>query len=186
MKIWLIADTHFLHDNIIGYTNRPKNHNKLIFENWNKYISKEDKVIHLGDFSAGVNKHKNGFETLVKLANNLNGEIHLIRGNHDHYSDEVYINDFGFKSVQDYIIMNDLFLVHYPLIIDEYTKERQKPFFNELINTYKDNNCKYIIHGHSHRKIYGGNRINLAVELNDYRPVQIIDLQNLLNIQNGE
>ena len=49
MKFFVIGDTHFLHENIIKYCNRPTDFNKLIIKNWNKVVKAEDVVIHLGD-----------------------------------------------------------------------------------------------------------------------------------------
>jgi calcineurin-like phosphoesterase family protein len=53
MNTFFTADTHFNHSNIIGYCDRPfKNINKMdeeIINKWNRKVSREDIVHHLGD-----------------------------------------------------------------------------------------------------------------------------------------
>ena len=178
--IYFISDTHFLHDNIVNYCERPNDHNKLMIQRWNSVVKPEDYVFHLGDFSAGVGKHENGYEKLMKIASLLNGEKHLVRGNHDHYTDKQYINDFGFTSVNDYIVYKNLFLCHYPLIIDEYTTGKKLEIFTSLREKFKNSNADYLIHGHSHMKQFKGKRINVAVEQINYTPVLESNLTNLL------
>lgn len=171
-KVFFTSDSHFLHDNIKKYCSRPDNYNRLLIDNWNSVISKDDFVFHLGDVSAGVNKHENGYEKLKKIMNALNGEKHLIRGNHDHYTNEQYVNDFGFSSVNDYIVYKDYFLCHYPLIVDKYTSEKHVKVFADLKDKFKESNAKYLVHGHSHMTKYGGKRINVSVDLTGFTPVE--------------
>ena len=78
MDIWIIADTHFGHDNIRRYCKRPfvsvKEMDETIIENWNKVVKPCDTVIHCGDFSFGEP------ETYRRR---LKGNIILCLGNHD-------------------------------------------------------------------------------------------------------
>lgn len=54
MKVFIIADTHFYHENIIKYCDRPFENasimNDIMIEKWNSVVGKSDIVIHLGDF----------------------------------------------------------------------------------------------------------------------------------------
>jgi len=176
-RVYFISDTHFLHSNIIDYCGRPQDFNQMIIRNWNSVVRPEDYVFHLGDFSAGVGKVTDGYDKLKKIASLLNGEKHLIRGNHDHYSNDAYINDFGFTSVNDYVVYKNLFLCHYPLIIDKYTKPEMIDNFNSLKKLFKESNASYLIHGHSHKTNFGGKRINVSVDLHDFTPVSLDDLE---------
>ena len=80
-NIFFTSDTHFWHENIIKFCNRPfssiEEMNDTIIENWNKVVGKNDIVFHLGDFCfCGSDKFK-------ELIEKLNGRIYLILGNHD-------------------------------------------------------------------------------------------------------
>ena len=77
---WIISDTHFFHENIGKYCNRPDNWQELIIKNWNDLISPDETVLHLGDFALGK---KSNFELLT---GSLNGRLFLIQGNHDRLS----------------------------------------------------------------------------------------------------
>ena len=70
-RIYLIADTHFSHGNIIKYCNRPfsdiEEMNNTIINNWNSIDDKDDIVYHLGDFLLGDN--------ISDFVSKLNGKI---------------------------------------------------------------------------------------------------------------
>ena len=57
MRVFVIADTHFWHKNIIDYCDRPFNSveemNSTLIKNWNKTVTNDDIVIHLGDVGFG-------------------------------------------------------------------------------------------------------------------------------------
>ena len=50
---------------------------RKLIENWNKKVPQDGLVFHLGDFAWG------GYEFWKKIRDQLNGEIILIKGNHD-------------------------------------------------------------------------------------------------------
>lgn len=62
MHIWVTSDSHFNHANIIALCNRPFTcvdiMNECLIENWNARVSKEDLVIHCGDFAFGTAQKK--------------------------------------------------------------------------------------------------------------------------------
>ena len=49
--VFLISDTHFNHKKIGEYCDRPDSWQKLIIDNWNSVVKKDDIVLHLGDFA---------------------------------------------------------------------------------------------------------------------------------------
>lgn len=117
--IYLTADTHFFHRNIIKYCNRPFGNeaemNEALVRNWNERVKSNDLVFHLGDFAVGVKDQK----ALVDLAYSLNGQICLIKGNHEN---AVLKNDTmrdRFNWIRDYFELKapeaDIILFHYAL-----------------------------------------------------------------------
>lgn len=80
-KVFFTSDTHFTHANIIRFCSRPfKNVEEMdetMIANWNRVVSENDIVFHLGDFCMG------GSSKWTNVLNRLNGKIYLIIGNHD-------------------------------------------------------------------------------------------------------
>lgn len=90
-KVWLTSDSHFMHKNIAGPScsswesgyrnfNSVEEMSQTIVDTFNKYVEKDDILIHLGDWSFG------GKENIWNFRKQLNvNEIHLCLGNHDHH-----------------------------------------------------------------------------------------------------
>lgn len=138
MKYFTISDTHFGHENIIQYCNRPfknvEEMDKILIKNWNETVSNKDVVIHLGDF-AFCSK-----ERAREICSELNGRKILIKGNHDNWPDEFY-KEIGFDYVSKYPIIwggtpdnNGFYIMsHAPLILSETT-----PYFNFYGHVHND------------------------------------------------
>lgn len=183
MKIFVTSDQHFHHYNIIKYANRPFELSDVgisecintIVNNYNSVVSEDDLVIHLGDLSHGRNQTKT---TLSYILNNLNGRKILIKGNHDKYEDEYYLQYFE-RVAQKFIQMKNIFLCHYPCFKTKYTSELEL----ELIQKVKEINPDLIIHGHCHNKnpeeyTDEFKRLNASVDYtpNKYLPIDITHL----------
>lgn len=82
MGVWFTSDTHFGHENILRLSGRPfdniHDHDETLIANWNARVSSHDDVWHLGDVSLDLDNKK-----LIRLFERLNGQKHLIIGNHD-------------------------------------------------------------------------------------------------------
>ena len=80
-KIFFTSDTHFTHNNIIKFCNRPfkdvEEMNQTLVDNWNKVVGPTDIIYHLGDFCFA------GSAEWHSIIGQLNGRIHLILGNHE-------------------------------------------------------------------------------------------------------
>ena len=157
-KVFFISDTHFGHDKIIEYCNRPFDNvsemNQIMIENWNSVVGKNDLVFHLGDFAF---RNKVDIKNICKQ---LNGRKILKRGNHDRESNEFYRN-CGFENVYEYAIVyqNFYILSHANMYLTA-----DAPWAN--------------IHGHIHnnhkvtcmldnKNLY----YNVSVEVIDYTPI---------------
>ena len=49
MQTFVISDTHFGHANMTKYHDRPERFDRVLIENWNRVVGKQDLIIHLGD-----------------------------------------------------------------------------------------------------------------------------------------
>ena len=83
-KIFFTSDMHFGHENVIKFDNRPfktvEEMDEELIRRWNAKVGKGDLVYVLGDM---IWKSRNGdAEQLIK---SLNGQIILIKGNHDRF-----------------------------------------------------------------------------------------------------
>lgn len=78
---YFISDLHFGHKNVLAFDNRPfdniEQHDNALIRNWNNAVNIDDDVYILGDIS-----WHNATRTL-EIFNTLNGNLHLIKGNHD-------------------------------------------------------------------------------------------------------
>jgi calcineurin-like phosphoesterase family protein len=162
-KVYFISDTHFGHANAIVYCNRPfvdtDEMDKAMISKWNNTVAKHDKVYFLGDFAMTTNK-----ERLAEWFKQLNGNIYMVKGNHDCRKNNFY-REIGFKEVYDKPILYSEFYIlsHEPVRLYDNT-----PYIN--------------IHGHLHNEIMtGGKYFNAGVDVNNFTPVLFTDIVKLFN-----
>jgi len=147
MKVFVTADTHFGHKEVIDFSKRPfknvEEMNEVMIKKWNNKVTDRDIVIHLGDFAHRTTK------ALVKNVKvQLNGTIILVPGNHDRRR---LMKNLGFVVVGYTLKVGNLLMSHHP-----------KRLYNGLVN----------VHGHIHQnKSYYG--INACVDVNNFEPQPI-------------
>lgn len=139
-NIWFTSDTHFFHEQSFIYEPRgfttTMEMNEAIVERWNEVVQEEDTVYHLGDVLMG---HYD-----VNILKRLNGNIFLIRGNHDTLQKISDIYETG--KVTNIIHTSELlkfgklnfFCCHYPVLTANFD---DKHFSQHIIS----------LHGHSHQ-----------------------------------
>jgi len=179
-KIFFIADTHFFHKNIITYCNRPFNDevsmNEFIIEKWNTTIDKDCVVFHLGDVAANL---QGRVEELKKIIDRLNGTKYLIRGNHDHLTNEEYKN-IGFLNVYDYFKLNDLFLTHVPAV-KEY--KAQGHSYSKMFSSLSKEQHMFNLFGHVHDKnVKTEFGYNCSIENLQYTPISLEKILRLKEV----
>lgn len=77
---YVVSDSHFGHNNIVGFCHRPPDHESIMMERWAQAVPAGATVLHLGDLSYKGNAR---FKNLI--APHLTGSRKLlIKGNHDH------------------------------------------------------------------------------------------------------
>lgn len=98
-RVWITADHHFGHENIIKFCDRPfetvAEMDQTLIDNWNKIISKDDIVYHLGDFTLG------GYEIARNYFKQLNGKIQVL-GNHWHHDKRWLPKDYFGPLILEY------------------------------------------------------------------------------------
>lgn len=127
--IYFTSDLHLNHDREFIYKPRGflnvEEMNKSIEYNWNNKINYDDEVYVLGDLMLGDNSI--GMEIL----NRLQGNIHIIRGNHDTDAriklyktlpNVVEICEGKFLEIKGY----HFYLTHFPCITTNLEKENLK------------------------------------------------------------
>lgn len=172
--LYFISDTHFHHNNIIKYCNRPFNNidemNEIMINNWNSIISNEDIVYHLGDFCLSTDKG------IKNIFNRLNGNKILIRGNHDRKPVKFY-EELGFKV-----------LTHAPIILDEYklllshVPLPDAKIKNGFINLHGHIHNKSIINDYPQKTYSESKHINLSADVTNFKPVSINEINQIRNI----
>ena len=95
MQTFFTSDTHFDDKYAIDYFNRPFNSvdemNAIMVEKWNKIVTENDTIYHLGDFTLEDIRH------FTKWVSQLNGKLKILPGSHD----QPWLKSFvGSKKVQ--------------------------------------------------------------------------------------
>lgn len=167
--IWVISDTHFNHENILGFKDvggdlirggrfKTVSHmNEVLIDNWNSKVKAGDKVYHLGDVFFGS---KDDFK---RLWPRLNGSKRLVVGNHD---DIKFLSSGGFfQKVYMWRIFKEfnMVLTHVPI--------HESSFRGVDFN----------VHGHIHEKKSPTPRHHcVCVEQTNYFPVNMETLRDKL------
>lgn len=165
-KIWFTSDTHFCHNRDFmfcprGFTN-IQDHDETIQMLWNDLIAPDDDVYLLGDvFLMDNNKG-------LELFKSLNGNIHIILGNHD---TESRIDSFiQCENVVSISYAERIKLKKYIFILSHCPM---------LVHNCRDNAPVWNLHGHTHSpdkfsEFY--HCYNVALDAHNNRPVELDEI----------
>lgn len=179
-KIFFTSDTHFSHEQIIKFCNRPFSNvdemDECLITRWNEKVPHDGLVFHLGDFAWG------NYKNWCRIRERLNGNIILILGNHDMKNSPLSKKQFGElfteyhqqffmrvtgESGKRYVCLN-----HYPMLC--------------YAGTYRNDDAKvYQLFGHVHmthanpkgldtRLIVDNcwpSQYDVGVDFNDFQPL---------------
>jgi calcineurin-like phosphoesterase family protein len=177
MAIWFTSDTHFRHKNIIKYCNRPfetvEVHDAALIRNWNACVQKEDTVYHLGDFAFG---DAAGWAEIIQQ---LNGNINLIRGNHDHRKK---LSDLRRISCKQLNRLSDIYELK---VVDEEMGCTQIVVMCHYpIESWNmRHHGAWHLHGHSHGTILSPDhqaRLDVGVDACNYAPLSYDDVKAIM------
>lgn len=140
MKTWLTSDLHLFHANIIVYCGRPhesvEQMNQSIIDAWKSVVAPEDRVVVVGDLSAGLGPRRDELQSIIS---DLPGRKVLVRGNHDHQTNEWYV-EAGFESVTDWMLEDNMLFIHKPAT-------SMNP---ETLRIFERLEPELVVHGHIH------------------------------------
>lgn len=199
MSTFITSDLHGGHSNIIKYCQRPwlrpddlddddnwvskeikqaraDEMDDYLVNAWNSVVDDGDDVWVCGDMCFGP---RMGDEGNIKLfVERLKGNIHLIKGNHDHATERFW-NGVGVDYYKNgYHIINGVMLSHYPSHIE------RRPDFTDSLKmqriklhvkrVYRKNKCRYLIYGHTHRWTSPEKKsYNACVDVNNFHPIEV-------------
>lgn len=179
--IYFTSDLHFCHDKdfiwqVRGFESIDEM-NAEIVRRWNEIITADDYVYVLGDLTLG------NVEEGLKLIAQLNGSLHIIRGNHDtdkkveKYLELPNVVTVEFATIYKY--KKAIFwLSHYPTITANYDDD--KPWAKHLV-------CLF---GHTHQEqpFYNDNpyMFNVGVDAHNCTPISIEEIIEIIRNKKQE
>jgi len=189
--LWFTSNLHLGHTNAIEFKRRPfadiEEMNRVLIENINAVVKRDDELWILGDFSYRINK-----EQVRELRSMINcRHVHLVKGNHD----KDYSADNIFQSVQDYKELKTeygkLILFHYPIMewnAAHYGTIHLHGHIHSAPDGYNQANRDSLLkdrfcYGHTPKHDDMRLRIyDVGVDANDYRPVSLDQIAAYMDI----
>lgn len=166
--IWFTSDTHFGHERVLQFCDRPwdniQSMNNALIAEINKWVAPDDTLYHLGDYS---------FKMTVEDAANLRKrirckDIHLVPGNHD--------KDWTQPAI------NWAFTVEKPICVLKIEKQKLVLSHYPMADWQGMAHGSFHLHGHIHssgvqynelNRIQGLYRYDVGVDANNCRPVSL-------------
>ena len=155
-KVFFTSDLHFGHENVLRFDGRPfatvEEMDAELIRRWNAKVGKGDLVYVLGDF---IWKTRN--EDAPGLIKSLNGQIILIKGNHDRFLHNAKAKA-ALAGVKDY---DDICVT-----LEDGTKKRciLSHYFIPMYNGHFYQGIH--LHGHSHFTDEADFEVDFATKLN--------------------
>lgn len=167
-EVFFTADTHFGHrmiaTKIRGFSSSEEM-DEVLIQKWNSIVKPGDRVYHLGDFSL-----TRDMIAAKELAARLNGQIFLIRGNHENVAEHkdiaprfVWIKDYFFLKIDD----QQIALSHYA---------------HRVWN--KSHHGSWHLYGHSHGSLKddpNSRSFDVGVDCWGYRPLSFDEVNTVMS-----
>ena len=180
-NIFFIGCTHFNHENILNFTKSDgtklrdfddiNEMNERIIEMWNKTVSKNDVVYHLGDvcYSRKNISNAQALSENFRLIRRLNGNRRLILGNHDNKLMKYYA-DSGLNVFHRCYV--DLPLPNFGIFLSH------RPAHQSQMFDYETNKELINVHAHIHyNDSPSSQHRNVCVEKVNYTPISIEEIK---------
>lgn len=141
-EIWLTADTHFNHDAILTYCERPfptvHAMNEHLIAGWNARVHEDDYVIHVGDVAMGYPPD------MGRIIARLKGRVLLIVGNHDILARRRVCVALGWRHTRA-LLVNDVLFQH--------------------LYVGPEHDYEAVIHGHAHGTYTADRHYDVGVDV---------------------
>jgi calcineurin-like phosphoesterase family protein len=150
---FITGDEHLGHKNILKYCNRPfssiEEMDEEIIKRHNKVVSKEDTVIHAGDFTLMPSLR----EVQLKYVSKLNGAHIFLKGSHDRWLNGLNVHQIWERKIgENYIVV-----CHYAM--------RRWP---------RSHYGSILCYGHSHGELESlGKSMDVGVDTNNFYPYSL-------------
>lgn len=178
-NIYFTSDTHFNHSNIIRFCSRPfhdvNEMNEILIQKWNEVVPNDGIVYHLGDFAWG------NYVKWEEIRKRLNGNIVLIRGNHDYKNGKN--TERLFDSVYPQLYLNiegrNVLLNHFPFLCYGGTYRSSKDVVYQLfghVHTSKDMNGL----DKERMKFLFPSQYDVGVDNNDFKPISWYEVDKII------
>lgn len=176
-QIWFTADIHFGHSRIIEFCDRPftdsDDMTEGIIARWNAVVQPGDDVYILGDVS---------FDKLgptVDALRRLNGNLHLIAGNHDKHMRRRAEFKKCFVWVKDIYTLK----VHEPGLGLHMDTRRIELFHYAMRTWNKAYHGSWHLYGHSHGTLPDDPNslsFDVGMDCHDYRPISYDEVKEIM------
>lgn len=161
VRIWVISDTHFGHENMYKFVGanglrvrrrfeHAQEADECMYDLWAERVRPDDHIYHLGDVAMN-------FAPYVRRIKALPGHKRLLLGNHDKGKLAEYIAA-GFEKIASCRMWDrkTALLTHIPV--------------------HPDSTTAVNVHGHIHERTLPGRYANVCVEHTDYAPVLLEEI----------
>ena len=181
------SDPHFGHHNIIRFSDRPfkdvDDMTEGLIARYNEVVAPNEFVLWCGDASMKISVPQ-----FREIRDRLNGDMGLVRGNHDPKSISKCLNmGFDFVVEEMFLRMGSRVcrVKHYPYALSPQQKRYLIERGHHIDDRYPDLRPprvkgEVLIHGHTHQSHkVEGTMVHVGVDAWDYRPVpwtQVADL----------
>ena len=166
MTTFFTSDTHFDDEYAIPYFHRPfesvEEMNAVIVEKWNRLVTDEDTVYHLGDFAL------DNIEHFKRWASQLHGRIKILPGRHD----QTWVKDFeAHEKVQ---VIAPLISLEFPELTVGASAQVIVLCHYSMQVWDRSNQGAWHLFGHSHGKLKGiGLSFDVGVDCTDFAPLSL-------------
>lgn len=179
-NVWFTSDTHFGHENIIRFCNRPfinaAEMNAELIRRWRETVPDDGIIFHLGDFAHGSSRLWND------ILNALPGHKYLILGNHDMKAiRQGFMSHFELVTQQMTIRVGGQAIVlnHNPFLC--YGGSYRNVW--QLFGHVHSGPASHTGLDHPRLKMLFPRQYDVGVDNNDYRPISFADVKAKIEAQ---